>query len=460
MSRCSIDRGICGKLPRRVCKLLAESDAYELIDAEIEETGESIAVAAGQFISAHEAESIRQRTGSAQRMTAPIRHAGHEYGHLSVWLPRDCSPDANESDLLIQIAQDVGFALGAVTKREETSWAAEWFEDDEILRECFDGLSVGLAFIHSHEQPLSVNPAFAAFVGYERSELEAMPSTEAVRLISHPDDYQHEMVLLHSLMRRESRSYTLEKRFVRKDGELAPGLVTMTFFFSDDGLFRFGVCTVQDISERVTTRAELTRAYEGAIEALIAALESRDPYTAGHQRHVTQLACAIGEEMQLDEKTCMGIRVASILHDIGKIAIPAEILTKPYGVSETERALIRAHPQLAYDILKGIHFPWPVAQIVRQHHERLDGSGYPLGLKGDEILLEARILAVADVVEALVSYRPYRAAIPIGDAVKHIEEHRGVLFDADAVAACSRVLAGGFRFHYEEAELRHNDTLD
>ena len=142
----------------------------------------------------------------------------------------------------------------------------------------------------------------------------------------------------------------------------------------------------------------------------------------------------------------MGLRVASILHDIGKIAIPAEILTKPYGVSEVEYSLIKCHPAVAYDILKEIHFPWPVADIVLQHHERIDGSGYPAGLRGDAILLEAKILAVADSVEALSSHRPYRAALGIADALDHIRENRTTLFEADVVEACVRVFEAGFRF--------------
>lgn len=142
----------------------------------------------------------------------------------------------------------------------------------------------------------------------------------------------------------------------------------------------------------------------------------------------------------------MGLKVASILHDIGKIAIPAEILTKSHGVSDIEYSLIKAHPAVAHDILKEIHFPWPVADIVLQHHERVDGSGYPAGLRGDAILLEAKILAVADAVEALSSHRPYRAALAIDDVLEHIVENRSILFDPEVVEACVRVFEAGFQF--------------
>jgi HD-GYP domain-containing protein (c-di-GMP phosphodiesterase class II) len=156
----------------------------------------------------------------------------------------------------------------------------------------------------------------------------------------------------------------------------------------------------------------------------------------------------------------MGLRVASILHDIGKIAIPAEILTKPYGVSETEYSLIKAHPMVAYDILKEIRFPWRVADIVLQHHERLDGSGYPAGLEGGVILLEARILAVADVVEALVSHRPYRAAVAIDEVMRYITENRATLFDPQVVKSCARVFEAGFEFEEVEPHRRGDHALD
>ena len=141
---------------------------------------------------------------------------------------------------------------------------------------------------------------------------------------------------------------------------------------------------------------------------MASAFEAKDPYTAGHQVRVTQLARAIAEEMNLPEAQVVGIYMASIVHDIGKINIPAEILTKSGQLTEIEINMIRTHPRLGYDILKTIEFPWPVAQIVHKHHERLDGSGYPSGLTGNDILLEARILAVADIVEAISNYRPYR----------------------------------------------------
>jgi putative nucleotidyltransferase with HDIG domain len=183
------------------------------------------------------------------------------------------------------------------------------------------------------------------------------------------------------------------------------------------------------------------------VETMAGLVEARDPYTAGHQQRVTYLACAIAAEMGLDPDRLQGLRVACFLHDIGKIVVPADILSKPGKISEMEFNIIKAHPQVGIDILKKIHFPWPVAQIVFQHHERLDGSGYPAGLKGEEILLESRILAVADVVEAMASHRPYRAALGIDKALEEISGMKGVLYDPEVVDACLKLFTGkGFKF--------------
>lgn len=187
-------------------------------------------------------------------------------------------------------------------------------------------------------------------------------------------------------------------------------------------------------------QAKLRRSLEATIEAIAATVEMRDPYTAGHQHRVADLACAIAQEMGIGGGALEGIHFGALIHDLGKIQIPAEILAKPRRLSALEFELIKTHPQAGYDIVKGIDFPWPVADMVHQHHERLDGSGYPQGLKGEAIALEARILAVADVVEAMASHRPYRPGLGIEAALSHITEKRGIWFDERAVDACLRVV--------------------
>jgi putative two-component system response regulator len=178
------------------------------------------------------------------------------------------------------------------------------------------------------------------------------------------------------------------------------------------------------------------KAMEGSVQAIALAVEMRDPYTAGHQSRVADLACAIARVMDLSEDRIYGLKMASVIHDLGKLTIPGEILCKPGRLSGPEYAMIRTHVQSGYDILKKIDFPWPLADIVIQHHERIDGSGYPQGLSGDEILLEARILSVADVFETIGSHRPYRPSLGIQKAINELAENSGRLYDSDVVAAC------------------------
>ncbi len=196
------------------------------------------------------------------------------------------------------------------------------------------------------------------------------------------------------------------------------------------------------------SEARLKQSLIETIAAISAMVELRDPYTAGHQRNVAQIASAIAQEMKLPPARIEGLNLASIVHDVGKINIPAEILSRPGRLSSAEFDLIKQHPVSGYEILRGIDFPWPIAQVVRQHHERLDGSGYPDGLRGDEILMEARIMAVADVIEAMASHRPYRAGLGIDMALKEIEEKSGTAYDLAAAQAALRLFReNGFRIN-------------
>jgi HD-GYP domain-containing protein (c-di-GMP phosphodiesterase class II) len=193
--------------------------------------------------------------------------------------------------------------------------------------------------------------------------------------------------------------------------------------------------------------SKLERLLEGTIGAIATIVQKKDPYTAGHQQRVSQLACAIGREMGLSTEQLRVLRIASLLHDVGKVFIPAEFLAKPGKLTEAEFSMIKSHPDADYQILKTIDFSCAIADIVRQHHERLDGSGYPLGLKGDAIHLESKIIAVADVVEAMVSDRPHRPASGIDAALKEIEDGKGRLYDPDAVDACVKLFReGNFTF--------------
>ena len=205
-------------------------------------------------------------------------------------------------------------------------------------------------------------------------------------------------------------------------------------------------CSIRDITERKHAEEQLKESarklrkmMDGTIKAMSSALEAGDPYTMGHEKRVSQLACAIAAEMGLPQDRIEGIRIAGYMHDIGKIAVPAEILSKPGKISDLEFGIIKTHPQYGYDILKEIDFGWPIALVTLQHHERPDGSGYPQGLQGNEILLEARILAVADTVEAMSSHRPYRPAPGTEKALEEMTEGKGRLYDLRVVEACVKL---------------------
>ena len=193
--------------------------------------------------------------------------------------------------------------------------------------------------------------------------------------------------------------------------------------------------------------SQLKKALDGIIQAVASIVEIKDPYTAGHQLRVAGLAFAIAREMGLSEDQAEGVRVAGTIHDLGKIVVPAEILSKPGQITEIEFGMIKAHPQTGHDILQDMEFPWPLAQIVLQHHERMDGSGYPQGLSGENTLPEARILAVADVVEAIASHRPYRPALGTDKALEEIQQNRGTLYDTVVGDACLKLfMEKGFKF--------------
>ena len=239
----------------------------------------------------------------------------------------------------------------------------------------------------------------------------------------------------------ESLSYEADKHCAC--GRSAPGIVTARAYRSADGTLAGMIEIVSDMTPLYESRERFRKAMGGMIQAMALTIEKRYPYTAGHQGRVTKLCRAIAEEMGFSWERTQGLRMAAAIHDLGKILVPAAILNKAGEMTDHEIAIIRTHPQTAYDILKDIDFPWPLAQTIYQHHERFDGSGYPRGLKGTEILLEARILAVADVLDAVTCFRPYRPAMGLEAALAELKSQRGKQFDAPVVDACVRVVSTG-----------------
>jgi PAS domain S-box-containing protein len=247
----------------------------------------------------------------------------------------------------------------------------------------------------------------------------------------------------------------LERIYLRKDGSKIPMLIQDRLLLDKRGAITGIRTTLQNIADlkRVEKKAQetldsLRKSMNATIQVMVSAVEARDPYTAGHQARSADLARYIASQMGLPQEKIDGIRMAGTIHDIGKLSIPAEILSKPTKLTELEYRLIQEHPRQGYEILKNVESPWPLAEMVYQHHERLDGSGYPRHLKGEEILIEARILSVADVVEAMASHRPYRPGLGIAAALEEISRNRGVLYDAQAVDACLRLFTEkGYKFN-------------
>ena len=253
--------------------------------------------------------------------------------------------------------------------------------------------------------------------------------------VVHPDDAERALGSFAQALAAET-AYEVDCRIRRHDGVYRWHTLRALPRRNLDGIIVRWIGTATDITDRHEAQAARSKLTLGTIAAIAATIEARDPYTAGHQRRVAAIADAIANELGLDDNQREGIRLAAAIHDIGKIGVPAEILTRPGELRPEEHALLRIHPLTGYEIIAGIEFPWPIADMVLQHHERLDGSGYPNGLHNDEIILGARILAVADTVEAMTNHRPYRAALGFDAALAEMQSGRGIRYDADVVDAC------------------------
>ena len=312
-------------------------------------------------------------------------------------------------------------------------------ESEERYRTLFEGSRDAIYITSADNRSVEFNQATLDLFGYTRTEIMKMKLRE---VFLNPGDLRS----LEREIRNKGYVKDYEVKFRRSDGEQMTCLITSTGRLSDDGSIREYQTIVRDITEQTLnqrrlheTLAMLRRNLDGIVQCVALVIEKKDPYTAGHQRRVTDLARAIAQEMGLSESQKDAIRMAGIIHDIGKISIPAEILSKPGRLTETEFSLLKIHPRIGYDILKEIEWPYPIGEIVLQHHERMDGSGYPQCLSGEEIMMEARVLGVADVVEAMASNRPYRPALGIEKALEGISKNRDALYDPDVVDACLRV---------------------
>ncbi len=363
----------------------------------------------------------------------PLRAGRQQLGVLVFALPRGHRWTEEDKELLLTFARQVALALAKLRSLEELRSLKEFNE------RLVQSMSEGVALDDTDGVIIYANPAFGELVGLRPEEIVGRHWTEFV-------PKEHRQRVREALaQRREGKAGRYRLELLRADGKRVPVLVSGGPRF-EEGRFVGTQGVFTDITPLAQAEARLQSALDraesllqGAVAAAVRIIEKRDPYVADHSQRVAKLACAIARELGLPQERIEGLRMAAMLHDIGKVAIPAEILAKPGKLSETEFELVQTHPQVAAEILADIDFPWPVQEIIIQHHERLDGSGYPQGLKDGEIMLEARILAVADVVEAMAHHRPYRPALGIEAALAEIERGKGVLYDPDVVDACLRL---------------------
>lgn len=371
-------------------------------------------------------------------IAVPLLERGHAVGVLHFCADEVDAFDDETVALLERMGKNVSFALDNFAREADRERAeAAVRAAEEQFRALVEQSIAGIYIIQDHKF-VYINRRYAEIFGY----------ASAGELIG-SDPY----LLVSEIDRGKVREAI--RRQMEQDAKTVS--YTFTGVRKDDSTIEVGahrarathrgrpavIGLIQDITEK--SRAEekirqhavrLERAMQGTINVVATIGELRDPYTHGHERRVGEIAVAIATEMRLDANRIEGIRIAGYMHDVGKIGVPAEILAKPGRLTSLEFDLVKDHAQQSYEILKGFDFPWPVAQAAWQHHERIDGSGYPRGLKGDEIILEARILAIADTVEAMSSHRPYRPGLGIDAALVEIEKWRGSLYDVQAADAC------------------------
>ncbi|MCK9195563.1 MAG: PAS domain S-box protein [Syntrophales bacterium] len=388
-----------------------EFSGLSIFDLEVAETPEETRSHITQVISARRADfETRQRTRQGE-----IRNV-----HVSA-----------------QIIEILGCPVYHCVWRDITDRKRAEEKYEMLFREMLDGFALHDIICDGEGRPtdyrfLAINPAFERMTGLRAEEivgrtvLEVLPSTE-----QHWIETYGKVALTGKPAFFDSYAAELKKHF-----EITAFRPALNQF----------ACIFVDITDRKRAEEELQqtldslrKAVSTTIQVMVSAIEVRDPYTAGHQTRVAKLAQAIAAEMGFPQEKIDGVRLAGSIHDIGKLSVPAEILSKPTKLTKIEFSLIQEHVQRGFEILKDVESPWPLAEIVLQHHERKDGSGYPRNLKGDEIMMEARILSVADVTESMASHRPYRAGLGIDAALEEIENNRGILYDAEVVDTCLRL---------------------
>jgi PAS domain S-box-containing protein len=337
-------------------------------------------------------------------------------------------PLANAAAIALENARLFEEVRKEITERKQAEKSL--VESEEKYRTIFENTGTATLIIEEDTIISMVNTQFEKLSGYSKDKIEnKIKWTDFVI----PEDLKV-MVDYHTARRKagENPPTEYEFRFIDRKGNIKNMFLKVGIMPGS----KKSIASLIDITENKKSEERLKKTMDATIDTMSKIIEAKDPYTSGHQHRVCQLAIRIAQEMNLPPDKIEGIRIASLIHDIGKIALPAEILSKPTKLTDIEFSLIKGHSQIGYDILKSIDFSYPIAQIVLQHHERLNGSGYPNNLKGNEIIMEAKIIGVADVVEAMSSHRPYRPALGMDKALNEISQNRDILYDLKVVDVC------------------------
>ena len=304
-------------------------------------------------------------------------------------------------------------------------------QKETFLLKALDQMAEAALMVNKEENITYVNRAFKQLFGY--SELDIIGRPLDVLSVDDPVSYTTRDTLALLQTKGTFKSEVLRRK---ANGDLLPVYLTASTIFDEHNRLFGYAGTYLDLTPLKKAASQLEQAYASVISAISLTVEQRDPYTSGHQKNVSLLSMEIAKKLGKDQQFIRGLELGAAIHDIGKIHIPAEILNRPGRLSEPEMDMIKTHPQVGYDIIKDIEFPWPVGPMILQHHERIDGSGYPNGLPADAICKEAKIIGVADVVDAITSHRPYRPAKGLDVALKEIRTNRGILYDEEVVDAC------------------------
>lgn len=367
----------------------------------------------------------------------PLTQDDNFFGMMKVYTDDIDGFSEEELSLLSEVVGDITYALHTIDLRKRQE------ESEERYRLAIENMMAGFTLNEAIYDPggnmqnyriIEWNRAAEEVTGISKKIASGNTRVELFSGIK-----SHDLIGQLDLMLKNKGIYKNENFiYIHKD---VNRIFDMVCYCLSEKYF---VIIFRDITRQKKTERDLIQSLEklqktidDIVQAMALTVETKDPYTAGHQQRVAMIACAIARELGLDADQVEGIRVASILHDIGKIYVPAEILARPGQLCEIEKDLVKKHPLVSYDILKKIEFPWQIAQITLQHHERINGSGYPFGLSGENICLEAKILTVADVVEAMASHRPYRPALGVAAALEEITKNRGILYDEEVVDACN-----------------------